>query len=399
MTGKSEQGELLGSEPVERLEAVVLAALRRKPGGEAKLAGAFRALCPHSGRLSGLLRRTVETLTQRGSFARSLYVGSVRALCDVDASAAALVLERALRSVDAGGLATLSAACRIGSGRLAEPLAKVAGSRHSHLAFAAEVARIARSESGGERIEELAPRIKESHRIALCVDVFVPLLRGSPLPLAVAPALAVLRDAERHLGRWLVFAEVATRAGDPKPLAEARSRAVAGPSAARAAWALVAWALAEGEPPTVRPTVEIVSRLSDRPSRDRNPTFLYRLAEARVPSARPMLESLARGPLRTDVAVRAAMYLARDHGRDDLRVALAAVMDNPRRDALRGMAAAALFDLGERARASVLADEFVVSRQLTTLAWGALLRVARAGGLDRVVSEPTYRRVQLGWLE
>jgi hypothetical protein len=276
----------------------------------------------------------------------------------------------------------------------------VAGSRHPHLAFAAEVARIARGESGGEHISSLAPKIKESHRISLCVDVFVPLLRHPKLPVAIAPALAVLRDAERHLGRWLVFGEIAARAGDPTPMEEAVQRASSGPSSARAAWALVAWALAGGEDvPNARPTVEIVSRLSDRPSADRDPTFLYRLAEARVPVARPMLESLSRGPLRTDVAIRSAMYLARDPGRDDLRTALGALADSAKKGDLRGIAAAALYDLGERERPVGLTEELVQSRQLCTSTWGALLRAAQAGGLERLVSEPTYRRVQLGWLE
>jgi hypothetical protein len=400
MSKKAEVGELLGDEPVERFEAVIQAALRRKPAQEARLAGAFRALAPYSGRLVRLLGQTVETLVKRSSFDRPLYAGTVRALADTDPGVAAVELERALSGEEAGGLPTLSAACWVGSARLAEPLARVASSRHPHLAFAAEVARIARSESGGEHIASLAPKIKESHRIALCVDIFVPLLRHAPLPQAIAPALAVLRDAERHLGRWLVFGEIAARAGDAKPLEEARDRATSGPSSARAAWALVAWALEESAgAPSVRPTVEIVSRLSDRPSADRDPSFLYRLAEARVPSARPMLESLARGPLRTDVAVRSAMYLARDHRRDDLRTALSTIAENPRHDALRGFAAAALYDLGEREQPAALSLSLVQSRQITTHTWGALLRAAEAGGLDRVVSEPTYRRVQLGWLE
>jgi hypothetical protein len=93
------------------------------------------------------------------------------------------------------------------------------------------------------------------------------------------------------------------------------------------------------------------------------------------------------------------MYLARDHRRDDLRAALGAIAENPRHDGLRGFAAAALYDLGEREQPAALSLSLVQSRQITTHAWGALLRAAEAGGLDRVVSEPTYRRVQLGWLE
>ncbi|HVW28597.1 MAG TPA: hypothetical protein VHC69_24700 [Polyangiaceae bacterium] len=400
MTRNAEPGELLGDELVERLESVILAALRRKPSQEAMLAGAFRALAPHSARLVKLLGHTVETLVKRASFDRPLYTAMVRALADVDPDAAERELERALTGDEAGGLSTLSAACSVAGDRLSEPLAKVASCRHPHLAFAAEVARLARAECSGEHIASLAPKIKESHRIALCADVFVPLLRCAPLPKAIAPALRVLRDAERHLGRWLVFGEIAARAGDARPLEEARDRASSGPPAARAAWALVAWALEENAGhPTVRPTVEIVSRLSDRPSADRDPSFLYRLAEARVPTARPMLESLARGPLRTDVALRSAMYLARDHRRDDLRTALGAIADNPRHDGLRGFAAAALYDLGERDRPLSLTMALVQSRKLTTATWGALLRAAGAGAIQRVVSESTYRRVQLGWLE
>jgi hypothetical protein len=112
-----------------------------------------------------------------------------------------------------------------------------------------------------------------------------------------------------------------------------------------------------------------------------------------------MLESIARGPLKTDTAVRAAMYLARDHGRDDLRALLRGILATPARGELRGIAAAALYDLGERKPATAASDELVASRQLSTVAWGALLRVADARNLDRVLIEPHFRRVQLGWLE
>lgn len=400
MTKKDEQGELLGEELVGRFEAIVRGALRRRPAQESRLAGALRVLSPFSVRLRVLMLDTVETLVKRASFDRPLYAAAARALPELHGAAAASALERALARDEAGGLATLSACCWVGGKELAEPLARVAASRHPHLAFAAEVARIARGESGGQHIASLAPKIKESHRIALCVETFVPLLRHEALPVTIAPALAVLRNAERHLGRWLVFGEIAARAGDVEPLDEATQNATSGPASARAAWAFVAWALSRTTvPPVTRPTVEIVSRLSDRPSADRDPSFLYRLAEARVPAARPMLESLTRGPLRSDAAVRSAMYLARDHGRDDLKDALGALAKNARQEALRGIAAAALFDLGERDALGVLADDLVKSKQLGTATWGALVRVAAAGALDRLVAETTYRRLQLGWVE
>jgi hypothetical protein len=285
---------------------------------------------------------------------------------------------------------------------LAEPLAKLAASRHPHIALAAEVARIARRESNGAHAIAVAPKIKEAHRIALCQEVFVPLLWQPPLAAGIAPALAVLRDAERHLGRWLVLAEVAVRCGDRTPLAEARRHAQEGASGARAAWALVAWALDSeaGEPP-VRANVELVSRLSDRPSANRDTTFLFRLAQAKVESVRPMLEGLVRAPLpATEQSVRAALCLARDYGVERCREQLFEVLRNPRREQLRGLAAAALFDLGNQKEALEAVNAGGKTAKLPALAWASLVRAA-ALGLERgeLVTEPHFRRIQLGWVE
>ena len=401
MGKKPDPGEVLGGEPVERLEACVSAALRRRPAHEAHVGGALRALSPFSGRLQNVIAETVDVLSKRGSFDRPLYGATVRSLAESDGRASAAVLCEALATDEAGGLSTLSASSFVDDRALSAALAKVAASRHPHLAFAAEIARLSRGECESQHIEAIAPKIKESHRIALCEELFVPLLRKRALPPSASSAIAVLRDAERHLGRWLVFAEIAARAGDGRPLEEARERAQDGPSSARAAWTLVAWALsASGASPAVRPTVELVSRLSDRPSADRDPTFLFRLAEARVSLARTMLENLVRGAaLRTETGIRAALYLARDHGREDLGHALEEVAANVRHEKIRGMAAAALFDLGRRDTLPALAEELIASRQLTTMTWGALVRSALAGKLPRVMTELMYRRVQLGWVE
>src|SRR5476651_655808 len=112
---------------------------------------------------------------------------------------------------------------------------------------------------------------------------------------------------------------------------------------------MVAWALSTDEPaPSTRPTLELVARLSDRPSADRDTTFLFRLARQRVPAARPMLEALTKGPLGDESSLRAALHLVRDYGDprplDLLRVAAA----SPRHETVRGLAAAALFDAGEQ---------------------------------------------------
>jgi hypothetical protein len=266
-------------------------------------------------------------------------------------------------------------------------------------AFAAEVARSSRGEARGARMATLAPKIKEAHRILLCSEVFAAMLSSKALPVEVAPALAVLRDAERHLGRWLLLAEVATRAGDPRPLAEASQRARTGPESARPAWTLLTWALDPRAPaPSTRPTVELIARLSDRPSADRDATFLFRLAAARAVSAQPMLESMVRGNgLDDDLSVRAALHLCRDYGQAQKIDTLSQTGKSPRKDELRGLAAAALYDCGHPQEALRLAGELDGSRHVPALGWASLVRAAAAGErTGPLVSELTFRRVQQG---
>jgi hypothetical protein len=402
MGKRADRGELAASTPADRIGADVTAALRRKPASEVRLAGVVRALAPISPSLRSILLDALQTLVDRGSYTRPLYAAVVRALAEAEERRACPLIRKALGSDEVGGLPTLSAACFCADPALSEPLMRIATSRHPHLAFAAELARVARGESNGDHIASLAPKIKESHRIELCTELCVPLLRHAAVPRQVAPALAVLRGAERHLGRWLVFGQIAARAGDPEPLGEASSRAEAGPASARAAWSMVAWALSDGArpPPDVRPTVELVARLSDRPSSDRDTTFLFRLADARAAAARTMLETFAKGTtLGNESAIRAALYLARDHGRDDLMEALQDVAQNPRKEALRGLAAAALHDAGAGEQAKALVPELAQSRQLPTLAWGALLEAAESAKIQSVVNEAAFRRVQHGWAE
>ncbi|MCU0693657.1 MAG: hypothetical protein MUF54_19895 [Polyangiaceae bacterium] len=398
-----DQTEILGSDVVERVRSDIATALRRRPAHEVRLAGVVRALAPHSVGIRDGVRDAVEMLVRRGSYDRPLYVGLVRAMAESGTDGAAQLLAKAVAAnEDAGGFATLSAACFEDGSELADALARVAASRHPHVAFAAEIARSARGESNGMHLTGIAPKIKEAHRISLCVELFLPLSRYHRLPTHVAPALRVLRDTERHLGRWLVLAEVATHANDPAPLEEATHRAKNGSSGARAAWSLVAWALSgSAEPPSTRPTVELVARLSDRPSADRDTTFLFRLAAARAPCARPMLESLTKtAPLTGEVGVRAASHLARDHGRADLLPAIESLAKVSKREDLRGMAIAALWDAGTRDRALDLARQAARSRSLPSAAWAALVRAAaEQAWAQPVIEEATFRRMQWGWLE
>ncbi len=414
--------ELLDRPARARFEDEIDAALKRRPTGEAKLAGAIRAVAPFSPALRASLGEATAVLLRRGGRTRELYGCGLRALAEAQDRQAVALLRQALSSDEAGGPAALSAACFSRDPELSSLLAKVAASRQSHLAFGAELARVARGESNGALLAQLAPMIKESHRISMCVELFVPLVRAEPISKHVAPALSVLRGAERHLGRWLVLAEVAVKAGDLAPLEEARSRAVAGPASSRAAWSLVAWALSEtdsttrGLPapaaPSTRPTLELVARLSDRPSADRDTTFLFRMARAGATSARPMLETLARSlPLADETGLRAALYLARNHGRGELRESLTEAARGCKREDLRGMAAAALWDASTQgpggraestcAQAREVSEELLSSRVLSNVAWGSLIRAASKGGArsEPVLTETPFRWIQWGWLE
>ncbi len=429
------RAEALDKATKERFDVELDAALKRKPANEVKLAGALRALAELSPALRGSLVEAAQTMVRRGSYSREIYGVCLRSLAEAGDRNIGGVLKTALAGEDAGGTVTMSAACFCKDASLTAPLAKLASSRQSHLAFGAETARVCRSESNGAHLASLAPMIKESHRISLCAELFVPLARAAPSSIYLGAALGVLRGAERHLGRWLVLADVAVKAGDLGPLQEATAKASIGPSSSRVAWSLVAWALSEtrnvvvaaGRPPStpggvhgiarlglppiplVRPTVELVARLSDRPSADRDTTFLFRLARARSVSCKAMLEGLTKAlPLSDEVAVRAASYLARDHARADLVDALADCAQTATREELRGVAVAALWDsgtLGSRERARALSDDLVDSPCLSNVAWGALVRAAHAGATGKndpdfvILSESAFRWIHWGWLE
>lgn len=414
----------------QRFEQELDGALKRKPAGdvEIKLAGALRAVATLSPALRGTLADATQVMVRRGSFARELYGVAVRTLAEADDRRVPALLATALAAEDAGGHGTLSAASLCKDPALASPLAKLAASRNAHIAFAAETARVCRRESNGAHLAHVAPMIKESHRITLCGELFVPLARALPVPASIGPALDVLRGAERHLGRWLVLAEVTTKAGDPSALTEATSKAQEGPSSARTAWLLVAWALEQargrvfGGPasalPTARPTVELVARLSDRPSADRDTTFLFRMARAGATSCKPMLDAIAKpGALTDEVAMRAASFLVRDHAPAERRAELVDALVDAAvggREELRGLASAALWDTGDdRARevARARCDELAASRVLANVAWSALIRAASVkdgatnapaslhAERDVVVSEAALRWIQWGWLE
>src|SRR5262249_40351199 len=139
----------------------------------------------------------------------------------------------------------------------------------------------------------------------------------------------------------------------------------------------------------------------ERPTADRDTTFLFRLATARAPAARPILETLAKGtPLANETALRAAMHLARDHGQTKMRDAIVESATGKREES-RGVAAAALWDLRETDLAREAAEQAEDSRTLSSVAWGVLVRAACDGRFspELMLDDPTFRRVQYGWVE
>jgi hypothetical protein len=386
---------------IARLEREIAATLQRRSPAEDRLAATACALASASDRVLDVLASVGKTLSKKKAFDRPLFVAALRALAERRDPRLDEVLVAPLAADDGGGLAALSAAGFSREAKLGPALARLATSRHPHVAFSAEIARVARRESVGASLVALAPKLKESYRISIASEVLLPLVQGPVLAPSVGPALAVLRDAERHLGRWLVIGEVAVRAGDPSPRLDAEARATAGPASARTGWTLVAWALSPGaSPPPLRPSIDLVTRLSDRPSASRDLTFLFRLADARAAHVKPLLEGLVRtGELASEAAVRAALYLARDHDRADARAALTEAAAS-RTDGVRGLATAALFDAGDRAGAMTAVETAGDSKASSVHAWAELVSMAGAGAVTTpLVTEPTYRRLAMGWIE
>lgn len=386
-----------------RLARELDAALKRRPKTELPLAGAVRVFGPWSRELHRELARAMATLVRRGSFERPIYAAGVRALAEGSAEGVGEVLSAALAKEGAGGFGTLSAACFCADNQVAQALSRIVVGGQPHLAFAAELARAARGESDGTLLRGLAPKIKESHRIALCLEMVLPLTRGARLPTGVAPALRVLRSTERHLGRWLVMAQGSLAAGDVSVREEALREARNGPASSRPAWLLVAWALgAELEEP-VRPNLELIARLSDRPSADRDPSFLFRLARAGRPEARPMLDGMAgAGRPKDALGVRAALRLVQHFDPEPQATArrrsLEQLVESNGKDPLRALAVAALSDLRADDAESALRDCIIHlqnSKTLRAACWAALAESIPGG----VVNEATFRRLEYGWIE
>ena len=397
----AELDDALGPMLGDRLESELRSALRRRPSHEGRLGGALQLLAPYSSRLREAMLAALNVLVHRSAYSRPLFLPILRGLVACHEDRLAPLLTKALCVEDGLDLGTVAAAAMFPHPEIAQPLAKLALSRSPHLSFAGELARTARGESVGQGLSDSALRMKESHRLQIVSSLILPLVREKQGCRGAGEGIRVLRESERHLGRWLLFAELGQLSGDTTPLQSAQTQATHGPMSARTAWALVAWSLQGSlQSANVRPTLEVVARLSDRPSAERDLTFLFRMAQMQEPTTRPMLEALAKEPQATsENAVRAAGYLLMQADRQDLQRRLLELVRSTKREELRGLALAAL----HAARPAAVADQafdFTRNRQLQNAVFAALVRLAQRGhASNNLLSEAIYRRGQLGWLD
>jgi len=229
----AELDDLLGPQTVDRLETELRSALRRKPANETRLGGALQLLAPYSDRLREAMLAALDLLVHRGAYLRPLYLFILRGLIACREQRVTPLLCKALSLEDGAGLGTLAAAAMCTQSGIGAPLVKLAASRSPHLSFAGELARIARGESTGHGLTASALRIKESHRLQVVNCLVLPLVRERQICTGAQAGIRVLRDAERHLGRWLLFGELAQLCGDSSPLVTARERVAKGPISAR----------------------------------------------------------------------------------------------------------------------------------------------------------------------
>ncbi len=383
-------------EAVARTATELRAAVRRKSAQELALSGAARALSQRTPLLDEALVDVVSSCARREQLTRPLFLAAVRALGERSQPASVACLQPLLARDDRGGLVTCSAASLCEHRGLAEPLARATLCSRPNLAFGVELARVVRGEADGRALTALASRLKEEHRIEVTTELLLPLSWSARETLRLAEACAVLRASERHLGRWLVLAEPLVRLGDERPLRELSASMEQSASSARSAWGLLAWALGARERP-VRPTAEHIVRLSDRPSGERDSTFLFRLAQGREPSVKPLLEAQLRGEdPSSPAAVRAALYLARDHGRADAERWLLRVLRQRASGARLGLALAALAELGREEEVREALPRLLEGRAVGPRAWAIL--VAHREGAEPLVTEARYRWLELGWL-
>src|SRR3954453_19575426 len=96
MVNRVERANVIDEQAEARLEADLRAALRRRPAQEPRLAGALRAVAPHSARVSDALVEAFELMVRRSSYDRPLYAAAVRAVGELGDRRGTAAFKRAL---------------------------------------------------------------------------------------------------------------------------------------------------------------------------------------------------------------------------------------------------------------------------------------------------------------
>jgi hypothetical protein len=409
VSAQTSDARLARAEPLDRATRARVtteldAAKKRRPAAEARIAGVLRVLAPLSSELNLRAEAIAELFVRRRAWDRPLLAACLWTL--VESGRGSELLVRSLGSDDA---AYLPLAAWVRSASIGALLTELSMGPSSTAMFS-EAARVCRGEANGHRLTELSTLAKESVRIAFIERLAFPLVSANfVIPPGLCAALAVLRTAERHAGRWLALAELAQRTGDMSSRDEAILRSETGSQSARPVWTLVAWAL--GASTSLAPlklAPELLARLSDRPSADKDMSFLFRLAHARAPIARAMLEQIAGEPIVTVDGIRSLSALAREYGSSEARRRLSLICREVSED-LRGVAVAALWDASVAIRAAgglasdsgaafearEIASDLVLSRHLPNVAWGALVRVQeRHTNHARVLTDKNLRHLR-----
>ena len=103
--------------------------------------------------------------------------------------------------------------------------------------------------------------------------------------------------------------------------------------------------------------------------------------------------------LANETAVRAASFLLQQQDREDLLRRLIELVRSTKREELRGLALAAVYNARPTIADEILHD-FSRSRQLQNAIFFALVRLAQSGTFaEELLSESVFRRAQLGWLD
>ncbi len=389
----SELGASLEQRCVERLTASLKASLKRRSTTECRVAGALAVVAPHCQALLDEVATGVDVLLSRRQIERPLFKAGLHALLVARAPQADELLCRSLAFTEDPQL--LVSARGVKSPRLAAPLQHIATTGRAQAAFCAELARACRGESRGARLVEVATRMKEADRLRLLDSLLVLSDPAKAMPASVWPALRILRDAERHVGRWLAWAELGGASSLDESLRVARQRAQQSSRGSLAAWQLACWALSgkKDDLPVRVPSLSQLDRLNGRSGCRGGAAFVFRLARHDAAYVRPRLEELL---TRDDecIGVRARVHLARAGDESSLDwMTRTARGRGP--GSVRALCIAGLFDATGKP-GSAPAD-LSRSKALQPAVWLGLVALASRGAVGEVLCARHVSGVERGW--